>query len=78
MSRLCESAEEARRVKGELRRELMGEAAEQAAAGEAPATLALLCDAYILDLEARGKAADSIIRARDTRNRLEEFFGKRM
>jgi integrase len=46
--------------------------------GAQPATLALLCDGYVLDLEARGKSPDSIRRAADTQARLAECFGTRM
>lgn len=53
-------------------------AEDHAKAEAAPVTLALLCGAYVLDVEARGKAAHSIVRAKCTTNRLAHFFGRRM
>ncbi len=48
--------------KAELRKKLIGEAEQEAKDHAEPATLALLCEAYALDLEARGKSPDSITR----------------
>ncbi len=78
LSRLCESKEAAKAAEAELLQELRATAEQQAQDEGAPATLALLCEAYPLDLEARGKAPDSIMRAKDTAKRLEECFGTRM
>ncbi len=78
LSRLCESKDAAKAAEAELLQGLRA-AAEQTAQDEAaPATLALLCETYVLDLEARGKAPDSIDRAKDTAKRLARCFGTRM
>ncbi len=77
-SRLCDTQEEAKRVKAELRLQLMEEAREEARMAENPASLELLCDAYVLDLQARGKTDNSIRGVRTTKKRLEKFFGPRM
>jgi integrase len=78
LSRLCESWDQAKQAEAELLQQLVGQADEDAQAEAAPVTLALLCEAYLLDLAARGKAPDSIIRAKDTGKRLQECFGARM
>ncbi len=78
LSRLCESKDAAKAAEAELLQELRAASEQEAQEGAAPATLALLCEAYVLDLEARGKAPDSIIRAKDTAKRLTECFGSRM
>ncbi len=77
-SQLCKTKEEAKRVKGELRTQLMEEAREEARIAEHPATLGLLCDAYNLDLQTRGKTQHAIYGVRTTKKRLESFFGRRM
>jgi integrase len=78
LSRLCESKDAAKIAEAELLQELRATSEREAQEGAAPATLALLCEAYVLDLEARGKSPDSITRAKDTAKRLEEFLGPRM
>ncbi len=78
LSRLCESKDEAKLAEADLLKELEAAAEQDAKEGAAPATVTQLCDAYILDLEARGKSPDSIIRASDTKKRLTEFLGNRM
>jgi len=78
LSRLCDSRETALQAKAELRLQLTQEAEQEATDRAAPATLALLCDAYLLDLEARGKGTDTLSTARNTTARLAEFFGPRM
>jgi integrase len=77
-SKLCVSKDNARKAEADLLTELKAAQATNAQDAAAPATLALLCDAYVLDLESRGKASDSIIRARETKKRLTECFGPRM
>jgi integrase len=77
-SRLCDTQEEAKRVKAELLMQLMEEVREEGRITENPDTLELLCDAYMADLERRGKAEDSIRGVKTTKKRLEEFFGQRM
>ncbi len=78
LSRLCESKDAAKAAEAELLQTLRAASEQEAREGAAPATLELLCDAYTLDLEARGKSPDSIRRAKDTKARLTEFFGGRM
>lgn len=63
-------------AKAEMRLQLLAEAEQEQKANATSTTLALLCDAYVLDLEARGKAADSIIRAKDTQKHLRRFSGR--
>jgi len=77
-ARLWENREEAKAAEVELLQELTQEADQEKEEAALPVTLALLCDAYVLDLEARGKAPDSIVRAKDTTKRLADFFGPRM
>ena len=78
LSRLCDSKDEAKQAEADLLQTLVKAADQEGKENAAPATLQLLCDAYVLDLEARGKAPDSITRAKDTTKRLAEFFGGRM
>jgi integrase len=75
---VCDSEEEALAAKARLRLELADEATTEQKAAEAPVTLALVCDAYLLDLEARGKGKDTLSTARNTVKRLTEFFRARM
>lgn len=77
-SRLCESYDTAKAAKAELLTKLKTDAEQEAKNQAAPATLAVLCDAYALDLEARGKSTDSVVRAKDTKKRLEECFKARV
>jgi integrase len=77
-SQLCDTKEEAKRVKAQLRLKLIEKARRRTRVNEGPATLELLCDAYVADLEARGKAKDSIRGVKTTKKRLEWFFGQRM
>ncbi len=72
------SREEARAARAELITQLKNRVTQEQQAEAAPATLATLCTAYALDLEARGKSPDSITRAQDTAKRLADFFGPRM
>ena len=69
---------EARGAEAEILTALKAQVAEQQQVERHPATLRLLCDAYVRDLEARGRVPDSIARAKDTEKRLGEHFGKRM
>ncbi len=78
LSRLCDSKDEAKQAEADFLKELVAKAEQDTQAEAAPATLELLCEAYLLDLEARGKAPESILRAKDTKRRLTEFFGARM
>jgi len=78
VSQLCDTPDEAKRVKAELRMQLMEEVRNEVHKAESPATLELVCDAYILDLEARGKGPDTVRTAKTTKKRLERFFGQRM
>jgi integrase len=78
VSRICATEAGAKLAKGELLQQLHAEAEATARDGAQPATLALLCDAYVLDLEARGKGTDTIKRVRESQRRLADFFGSRM
>jgi hypothetical protein len=62
----------------DLLKDLQDQVAIEQAEEQAPATLRLLCDSYALDLERRGRAPDSIARAKDTQQRLEELLERRM
>ncbi len=77
-AKVCKTQKEAKAAEADLLKDLKGEVDKERAEDQAPATLRLLCDSYALDLERRGKSPDSITRAKDTKKRLEEFFGKRM
>lgn len=77
-SKACKTEKEAKAAEADLLRDLKDQVAKERAEERAPATLRLLCESYALDLERRGKAPDSIARAKDTTKRLEEVFGKRM
>ncbi len=78
LSRLCESKDAAKAAEAELLQELRAAAERQAQDEAAPATLELLCEAYVLDLEARGKSEDTVRTARNTTTRLADVFGPRM
>lgn len=65
------SKDEARQAEAELLRELKARAGEAAAGEEAPATLRALFEAYVEDLAARGKGADTIARAAQTARVVE-------
>ncbi len=75
---LCASRDAAKLARAELLATLKANVEQERCTEAAPATLALLCDAYVLTLEARGKARETIIRAKDTAKRLTEFLGPRM
>jgi len=77
-SQLCDTEDEAKQAKADLLQKLVKATEQEAQANAAPATLALVCDAYLLDLEARGKNADSLSTARNAKARLADFFGPRM
>ncbi len=78
LSRLCESKDAAKAAEAELLQELRATAEQEAQDNTAPATLALLCEAYILDLETRGKSEETISTAKNTKARLADFFASRM
>ncbi len=78
LSRLCESKDAAKAAEAELLQTLRADSEQEAQEGAAPATLGLLCEAYLLDLETRGKSEDTISTARNTTVRLADFFGARM
>ncbi len=75
LSRLCESKDAAKQAEAELLQTLVKATEQETQAESAPATLALLCEAYVLDLEARGKSPESVARAEATTKRLQEYFG---
>jgi hypothetical protein len=58
-ARYCENREQAKAAEAELLQELTQEAEQEIQENAAPAALALLCEAYALDLEAWGKAPDT-------------------
>jgi integrase len=77
-ARFCENREQAKAAEAELLQELTQETEQEAQVNAAPATLQMLCDAYALNLEARGKAPESVTRAKETQKRLADFLGVRM
>ncbi|PYN83024.1 MAG: hypothetical protein DMD96_03885 [Candidatus Rokuibacteriota bacterium] len=70
-AKVCKTKQEARDVEAELLRALKAEALQTQQATAAPATIKHLCELYVLDLEARGRAADSIGRAVTTAKAIE-------
>ena len=70
-SRVCATKEEARQAERELSAECRKQAAQAEQTGAAPATIKQLCEYYVLDLERRGKGADSIGRAVTTAKAIE-------
>ncbi len=76
-SKACRSVKEAKDAEVDILKDLKAQVASERAEEQGPATLRLLCETYQLDLERRGKAADSVTRAKDTKKRLEEVFGKK-
>jgi integrase len=77
-SKACRTEKEAKQAEADLLKTLKAQVAAEQSEDQAPATLRLLCDSYALDLDRRAKSPDSIARAKDTKKRLEECFGKRM
>jgi integrase len=77
-ARFCESKAAAEQAAAELRQELKREAEQEQREPEQPVTLTLVAEAYLLDLEARGKSRDTLSTARNTVERLKEYFGTRM
>jgi integrase len=78
-SRICETREAARDAEAELRTMLKKKVDEVEAVGQQPATMKALFEAYVADLEARGKGPDSVGRAAQTATAFEavlpEFLG---
>ena len=77
-SQICATEAEALQAKAQLRMELADEVEQEQKETAAPATLELVCEAYLLDLEGRGKGDDTISTARNAKARLADFFGPRM
>jgi integrase len=77
-ARFCDSKQAAEDAVPALRQELKREAEQEQTEAEQPVTLALVCEAYLLDLETRGKGPDTLSTARNIIGRLKEFFGPRM
>lgn len=71
LSRVCPRRQEAKDAEAELLLRLKAEAAEAEAEGARPATLRALCEAYVADLEARGKGPETVGRAAATARALE-------
>jgi hypothetical protein len=78
LSRLCNSRDEAKQAEADLLQTLVKAAEQEIQANTTPATLALLCDYYLQNLENRGKSEDTISTARNAKARLADFFGARM
>ena len=76
-SRLCDSRDAAKQAEAEILQSLTTDAEQAGEENAAPATLALLCDCYLLDLEARGKPARGVARERSTQQTFLEFLGPR-
>jgi hypothetical protein len=62
-AKVCRTKDEARHAEGELLRDLKAEAAREEQEGARPATVKMLFEFYVADLEARGKSRDTIGRA---------------
>src|SRR5262245_38658888 len=73
-SRLCDSRDEARQAEAELLRTLKAAAEATAQAEAQPATLRQLFEAYVHDLEARGKSPDTVSRAAQTAVVVEKIM----
>jgi integrase len=69
-SRVCQTKQQAKEAEAELLTELKAKAGQLEAAGAIPATLGALLDAYAWDLEARGKGAETIGRAKQTKTAM--------
>jgi integrase len=70
-AKVCKTKQEARDVEADLLRALKAEALQTEQAAAVPATIKHLCEFYVLDLERRGKAPDSIGRAVTTAKAIE-------
>jgi integrase len=70
-AKVCRTKDEARHAEGKLLRDLKAEAAREEQEGARPATLKTLFEFYVADLEARGKGADTIVRAVSTAKAVE-------
>jgi integrase len=70
-SKICETKPEARDVEPRLLLELTRQATQEALTGLAPTTVKALFEAYVGDLETRGKSADTIGRAAQTALRVQ-------
>jgi integrase len=70
-SRVCESREAAKDAEAELREALRRKVEQSERAGLQPATVKALFEAYVADLEARGKGPDTVGRAAQTATAVE-------
>ena len=73
-SAVRDSKSAARDAEAELRRELQGQHARAEQGRQAPATLKALFEAYVADLEARGKGAETVGRAAQTATAVEAIL----
>jgi hypothetical protein len=73
-SRVCRTKQEAKEAEAELLGELKAKAGQLEAAGAQPATVGALLDAYVLDLEARGKGPESVGRAEQTKTAMDKVL----
>jgi len=70
-SRVCESREAAKDAEAELREALRRKVEQEEQAGLQPATVKALFEAYVADLENRGKGPDTVSRAAQTATAFE-------
>jgi integrase len=70
-SRVCESKEVAKDAEAELREALRRKVEQAEQAGLQPATVKALFEAYVADLEARGKGEETVTRAAQTARVVE-------
>src|SRR5262245_35543763 len=73
-SRVCRTKEEARQAERELAAECREDVDRGERDGAVPATVKQLGEWYVLDLERRGKGADTIGRAVTTAKAIEAVF----
>src|SRR5262249_52693058 len=67
----CASKNEAKDQESKLLQELKKEREQEVQAEQTPATLRMLLELYVADLEGRGKGSDTVIRASSTAKMIE-------
>lgn len=77
-ARFCDTKRAAEDAVPELRQDVKLEVDQEQQEAAQPVTLALICEAYLLDLEARGKSKDTLSTAKNAQARLADCFGARM
>lgn len=73
-SRVCATKDDAKTAHDALRQDLRRRAGQAAERGLQPATMQALCEAYVADLETRGKGPDTIDRAAQTATAVEAWL----